>query len=206
MAGKRSWVPPWCSHSKSCSIMPWAVWTECVISSEVLWSWHELYVPPVYSRTDQSYQIQSETPMVQQGSQLSERTEGLRIPEMLWQWPQGLQLSEWTEGLRNSVMLWQWPQGLQLSEWTEGSKVSAMLWQWPKGLQLSECTEGWRTLTMLWQWSQSLHLSEWTEGLRTPAMLWQWQQGLQLSGWTEVFLGTPANTMAIAVSSSRVNL
>ena len=30
-----------------------------------------------------SYQIQSETPMVQQGSQLSEWTEGLRIPAML---------------------------------------------------------------------------------------------------------------------------
>ena len=30
--------------------------------------------------------------MVQQGSQLSEWTEGLRTPTVLWQWPQGLQL------------------------------------------------------------------------------------------------------------------
>ena len=32
-----------------------------------------------------SYQIQSETPMVQQGSQLSEWTEALKIPAMPWQ-------------------------------------------------------------------------------------------------------------------------
>ena len=56
--------------------------------------------------------------MVQQGSQLSEWTECLRPPTVLWQWPQGLQLSEWTEGLRTPAMLWQWPQALQLSEWT----------------------------------------------------------------------------------------
>ena len=54
-------------------------------------------------------QIQSETPMVQQGSQLSEWTEGLRTPAVLWQWPQGLQLFEWTEGLRTHAILWQWP-------------------------------------------------------------------------------------------------
>ena len=35
-------------------------------------------VSPTYSITVQGYQIQSETPMVQQGSQLSEWTEGLR--------------------------------------------------------------------------------------------------------------------------------
>ena len=68
--------------------------------------------------------------MMQQGSQLSERTECLRTPAVLWQWPQGLQLSEWTEG--------QWPQGLQLSEWTEGLRAPAMLWQWAQGLQLFE--------------------------------------------------------------------
>ena len=74
------------------------------------------FVRQVYSRTDQSYQIQSETPMVQQGSQLSKWTEYLRTPAVLWQWLQGLQLSEWTEGLRTPAMLWQWAQGLQLFE------------------------------------------------------------------------------------------
>ena len=54
--------------------------------------------------------------------------------QCFWQWPQGLQLSEWTEGLRIPAMLWQWPQGLQLSEWTEGLRISAMLWQWLQGL------------------------------------------------------------------------
>ena len=49
---------------------------------------HELCVPPSYTRIDESDQIQTETPMVQQGSQLFEWTEGLRIPSMLWQWPQ----------------------------------------------------------------------------------------------------------------------
>ena len=43
--------------------------------------YNELCVRPVYSRTDQSYQIQSETPMVQQGSQLSKWTEYLRTPQ-----------------------------------------------------------------------------------------------------------------------------
>ena len=61
--------------------------------------------------------------MVQQGSQLSEWTEGLRTPAVLWQWPQDIQLSEWTETLRTPAMLWQWPQGLQLSEWTEGLRT-----------------------------------------------------------------------------------
>ena len=41
---------------------------------------------------------------------------------MLWQWPQGLQISEWTEGLRIPAMLWLWPQGLE-SERTEGLRV-----------------------------------------------------------------------------------
>ena len=70
---------------------------------------------------------QSETPMVQQGSQLSEWTEGLRTSAVLWQWPQVLQLSEWTEGLGIPAMLWQWLQGLRLSEWTEGLGIPAML-------------------------------------------------------------------------------
>ena len=99
MDDKTSWVPPWCSPLVSCSIMPWAVWTECVICSEVPWLCQELCVPPVYSRTDQSYQIQSKTPMVQQGSQLSEWTEGLRTLAMLWQWSQGSQLTTiWVDG------------------------------------------------------------------------------------------------------------
>ena len=53
--------------------------------------------------------------MVQQGSQLSEWTECLRTPAVLWQWPQGLQLSEWTEDLRTPAMLWQYAQGVMKS-------------------------------------------------------------------------------------------
>ena len=86
----------------------------------------------MYSRTDQSYQIQSETPMVQQGSQLSKWTEYLRTPAVLWQWPQGLKLSEWTEGLRTPAMFWQWPQGLQLFEGTEGLRTLAVLFYFGK--------------------------------------------------------------------------
>ena len=33
MDGKTSWVPPWYSPSLSCSVMPWAVWTETCLSS-----------------------------------------------------------------------------------------------------------------------------------------------------------------------------
>ena len=65
------------------------------------------------------------------GLQLSEGTEGLRTPAMLWQWLQGSQLSEGTEGLGTLAFLWQWPQSLQLSKWTEGLRAHAMIWQWP---------------------------------------------------------------------------
>ena len=148
-------VPPWCSPSVSCSIMPWAVWTECVICSEVSWLCHELCVRPVYSELIKVTQFRVKR-------RWCNRVHNYLRGQKVWGplqyfdpctmlWPQGLQLSEWTEGLRIPAMLLQWPQGLQLSEGTEGLRTPVMLWQWAQGSQLSEEAEGLRTLAFLWQ-------------------------------------------------------
>ena len=81
-------------------------------------------VSPAHSITVQGYQIQNETPMMQQGSHLSERTEDLRTPAMLWQRLQGLQLSEWTEELRTPECFC---NGRRVCNYLSGQKASGLL-------------------------------------------------------------------------------